>query len=168
MKSNLVITTLCLLLFAAIGQAQPISLERPPQPLQGGYQPLQAVGVPTEEVFFIMGSADNITVGLQAPGEFTVDPSNLYQNPVVPPTQEELQQQQIMEALDEQMEAASHKAMMKGMVRSIWNGQGTNLLAFAGILEDPTIATAWGISEEQMKQIEERMDSTMEQMGETM
>ena len=110
MKTNLFITVLCLLLFAASGLAQVVEQR----------------------------AAD-------------VSP------PVVatPPTQEELLQMQF----EEQYEEGIQRAMMKGMVRSVWNGQGAHLLTYMGLDNAPTVATAWGISEAQLEKLADRLDS---------
>jgi len=79
---------------------------------------------------------------------------------VAPPTPDELQQEQqtdALNALDEQFEASMERATLKGMARSIWNGPGANLITFMGVAENPDIATAWGISNEQLAQLGERM-----------
>ena len=189
MKSKLFLPALCLCFFTAIGQAQ-VGLQT--QRAADASLPVvapQLSYVSTEEEVFIMGDSSavhvsqtpNVAIGLRAPDEFTVDmsvstPYGAPQGQTVhdewelfwmldQPTQEDLQQQQMMEALGEQLEVASQKAMMKGMVRSIWNGQGANYWTIAGISEDLTIATAWGISVEQLEQIGERTAATMEQMG---
>ncbi|MCL2710480.1 MAG: hypothetical protein FWE95_06340 [Planctomycetaceae bacterium] len=89
--------------------------------------------------------------------------SGMAQQPAEP-TQDELLRMQ-MGALGEQFHAGMQIAMMKAEVRLLWNGQGANWMVFAGAMSEPEIATAWGISEEQIQQVIERWDATMEQMG---
>jgi len=145
MKNLLFITLSCLSLFAANGQAQ-----------------------------------NNVIVGLSPPqgGFTTVDHSEMYLpppfgaptdwTPLPPPTPEELLQRQQMEAMERQIEEALMKAPIRGAARAIWNGQGANLMTYAGIADNPYFATAWGISEEQLGQIGDRMYATAEQMTDPM
>jgi len=88
--------------------------------------------------------------------------SGMAQQPAEP-TQDELLQMQ-MEALGEQLDAGMERAIVKAGIRAIWNGRGANWMVFAGAMSEPEIATAWGISEEQIQQVKELLDATMEPM----
>jgi len=151
MNKQLFITVTCMLLLAASALAQNVT-----------------VGLRAPEENFIMGGPP-VTVDLLAPpqGGFTSDASQMYQQTAASPTPEELLQMQ-MDALSEQLEATASRAAMKGVLRSVWNGQGAGLLVSIGVSEYPDIATAWGISEEQREQIGGHVEAAMEQIGDPM
>ena len=184
MNTKLFTTVLCLLLFAANAQAQHVSQSVRVTQYQQIVIPAQA-GIQTEDVNPVYldprlrGGDGNVTVGLRAPGEFTVDHSEMYLPPPMylppfgaptdwtpPPPQspEELLQMQQMQELGEQVNAGMERAMMRGVSRAIWNGQAANLMTFFSITEHPGTADALGISVEQFTPIFERVMPLMEQM----
>jgi len=75
-------------------------------------------------------------------------------------TQEELTQMQV-EVAEEQL----MRAMMTGIFRQFWDGRGANIITIAA-LQDSDFRTVWGVSDEQMEQIEEQMTTAMESMQE--
>jgi len=107
-----------------------------------------------------------------------VDPSQMYLPPRAPEggyseapqmgqawaVPEDPQERQQLQVLAEQVNAGMEGAMMRGLVRSVWNGQGTNLMAFSGAMVNPDVATAWGIAPGQIDQIADRVNTVAVQM----
>ena len=75
-----------------------------------------------------------------------------------PPTRAE-----IAEQMQSPARQATMKAQTKAEVRFFWNGQGTGLLAHEA-LHDPDIRAAWGVTDEQHRQIENLREESVRQM----
>ena len=76
------------------------------------------------------------------------------------PTQEKLRKQ-LVNTLSQQIGPASQRASLRGVSRSMWNDQGMDQMAFS-VLYD--VHAAFGISEEQVQQINNRVGAAINQM----